>query len=244
MAGEHAPRQQGRLCDSPATIEFVPGDQTATQLPFIEGSGAMRFGKHSEQKTVGGAHTVPVMTGEQAAERSRDSVVPVLLPRPEGIKAANRVVGSGADGVLGWFRKSNVADATLRVLQCFAVIGFDQNHALSVAQDESGTAVGALPFDSISTRFCNGGLMRGLAFLQPATNIASGSISGIPRGRPEQKPMPTRALKQRHVVTIPTVGKLQATVQVLKLAAEEDGQAGFAHAVEADLLPISGQGFG
>src|SRR2546426_7525720 len=110
MAGEHAPRQQGRLCDSPATIEFVPGDQTATQLPFIEGSGAMRFGKHSEQKTVGGAHTVPVMTGEQAAERSRDSVVPVLLPRPEGIKAANRVVGRRTGTTLSRDRSAACSD--------------------------------------------------------------------------------------------------------------------------------------
>src|SRR6266567_1559079 len=183
MADEHAPRQQGRLRDSSATIEFVPGDQTATQFPFIEGSGAVRFRKHPEQKTISGAHTVPVMTRTQAAERPRDGVVPVLLPRPEGIKAANRVIGSGANCVLGWFRKSNIADTTLRGLQCFAVIGFEQNHALSVAQDESGTAVGALPFDSISTSFCNGGLMGGLAFLQPGTNVASGSISGNPRCR-------------------------------------------------------------
>ena len=50
--------------------------------------------------------------------------------------------------------------------------------------------------------------------------------------------------KQRHVVTTPIPHNLQAVVQAVKLAAEEDGHAGFAYAVEANLLPTSGQGFG
>ena len=128
----------------------MPGDQTAAQLPFIEGGGAARFRQHAEKKTVGGAHTIPVMTGEQATERPSDGVVSVLLPGPERIKAAQRAVGRGADGVLGWFGKCNRAGISLRVGQGFAVIGFEQNHPLPVAPDESGASVGALPFDAIA----------------------------------------------------------------------------------------------
>src|SRR5258708_14650087 len=244
MAGEHAPRQQGRFGDSPASIGFVLGDQTATQLPLMEGSRAARFHNHAAEKTVGGAHAVAVMTGEQTAQRSSDDVVSVLLPRPQRIKAANGVVFSRANCVLGWFGKGNIADAFLRGLQCFAVIGFEQNDALPVAQDESGTSVGTLPFDAIGTIFCDGGLMDGLAFLQPGANVAAGGICRIPRGSPEQKPVPIGPLAQCNMVAIPTTCKVQAAIQILKLAAEQSGQAGFAHAIEADLPPISGQGFG
>src|ERR1039458_401015 len=103
MACEHAPRQPGCLGDASAGFGFVLGDPTATQLPFMKGSGAARFSQQAEQQTVGGAHTVPAMPGEQAAERPGDGVVDVLLPGPEWIEAAQRAVGSGTDGVLGWF---------------------------------------------------------------------------------------------------------------------------------------------
>ena len=56
------------------------GHQTTTQLPLIERSGAPRFSKHSEKKTVGGAHAIPVMTGEQATDRPSDGVIAVLGP--------------------------------------------------------------------------------------------------------------------------------------------------------------------
>src|SRR5260221_10390064 len=115
MAGEHAPRQQGRLRDSPASIGFVPGDQTATKLPFIEGSGAARFCKHPAEETVGGSHAVAVMTREQAAEGPSDDILPVLLPGKERIKAAKNVVFIGANCILRWFGKTDIADAFLRV---------------------------------------------------------------------------------------------------------------------------------
>jgi hypothetical protein len=43
MAGQHAPRQQGCMSDAPASFGLVPGNPIATQLPFIEGSGAARL---------------------------------------------------------------------------------------------------------------------------------------------------------------------------------------------------------
>src|ERR1035438_10477975 len=204
---------------------FVLGDPTAAQLPFMEGSGAARFSQQAEQQTVGDAHTVPVMTGEQAAERPGDGVVAVLLPGPERIEAAQRAVGGGANGVLGWFGKDNLASAGLRVRQGFGVIRFEEDHAPSVAPDESGTTVGTFPFDAIATVLGDGGLMGGLTFPHPSSDVPSGGIGGIPSGSPEQQPVPAGALIQRRVVTIPTLRKLQAVVQVLKLAAEQDGHA-------------------
>src|SRR5258706_573263 len=147
----------------------MPGDQTATQLPFMEGSRAARFSKHSVEKTVGGAHTIAIMTRDQAAERPSDGVVPVLLRRPQRIKAMKRVVFSSANCILWWFGKCNIVDAFLRVLQCCGVVGFQEDDALSIAQNEPGTPLSSLPFNTIGTFFCNGSLMRDLAFLQPGT---------------------------------------------------------------------------
>src|ERR1035437_3956403 len=197
MAGKHAPGQPCCLGDASAGFGFVLGDPTAAQLPFMEGSGAARFSQQAEQQTVGGAHTVPVMTGEQAAERPGDGVVAVLLPGPEWIEAAQRAVGGGADGVLWWFGKDNLAGAGLRIRQGFAIIGFEQNHPPSVAPDESGTTVRARPFDAIATLLGNGGLMGSLAFPHPSSDVPSGGIGGIPRGSPEQQPVPAGALIDR-----------------------------------------------
>jgi hypothetical protein len=67
--------------------------------------------------------------------------------------AAVRIASSGGSGT------------SLRARQGFAVIGFEQDHPLSVAQDESGTTIGSLPFDAIAAVFGDGGLTGGLAFL-------------------------------------------------------------------------------
>ena len=198
----------------------MPSDQTAPQLPFMEGSSSAQFRQHAEQKTVGGPHTIPVMTGEQATERPSDSVVSVLLPGPERIKAAQRAVDRGADGVFGGFGKSNRAGTSLRVLHGFTVVGFEQNHSLSIAPDESRAPIESLPFDATATVLGEGGLMGDLAFPHPSPDEPSSRIGGIPGGSPEQEPVPTGALEQRHVVAIPTPCQLQAVVQALKLAAE------------------------
>ena len=86
--------------------------------------------------------------------------------------------------------------------------------------------------------------MGGPAFLHAGINVTPGSIGGIPGGSPEQKPVPTGALKEGHVVAIPAPRHFQAAVQAPELAAEQHCHAGFAHAVPADLFPASGQGFG
>src|ERR1019366_6071702 len=83
-----------------------------------------------------------------------------------------------------------------------------------------------------------------VALLQPSSDVSAGRIGGSPGGSPEQEPVASGAFKQRHVVTIPTPCKPQGMVQALELAAKKDGHTGFAHAVEADLLPASRQGFG
>src|SRR5208282_701992 len=94
------------------------------------------------------AHAVPVMSGEQTAERPRDGVVSVLLPGPKRVKAAQRAIGRGTDGVLGRFDESRRAGACLRLPQGFGAVGFDQDHPPAVAPEPSGAPVGALPLDA------------------------------------------------------------------------------------------------
>src|ERR1035441_2342248 len=165
---------------------------------------------------------------------------------PQGRRLSTRLdaIGGGPEWNAPSDLKSDLTETSLRIRSCLAVIGFEQNHAPTVTQDDSSTPVRALPFNAIATILGDRGLMGGLAFLDPTDDVAFGCFGGIPGGRPEQQPVSTGALIHRHVVTIPTPRQLQAVVQALKLAAEENGHAGFTHTVEADLLPISGQGLG
>src|ERR1035441_10054664 len=104
---------------------------------------------------------------------------------PQGRRLSTRLdaIGGGPEWNAPSDLKSDLTETSLRIRSCLAVIGFEQNHAPAVTQDESSTPVRALPFDAIATILGDRGLMGGLAFLDPTDDVAFGCIGGIPGGQ-------------------------------------------------------------